>query len=196
MKNLNFYKLGFSIIYIIACLSISMSAYYKQNFKDYAKILISYSQFQFEAHSKVKKLFRDKDFYTLWKNDYEWAGDIYDFIKVGEFDLKKGYVKNKTVNFDVLRETAQIYAVEIEKVEMNDFRTIVEYLIHCTKSVEENYIEKYPNINFQVSFPSAFYKKGFRNFEFFIFLGILGGLFSLSLILYAYNEIKSLKLLK
>ena len=98
MKNLNFYKLGFSIIYIIACLSISMSAYYKQNFKDYAKILISYSQFQFEAHSKVKKLFRDKDFYTEWKNEYEWAGDIYPFIKVGEFDLKKGYVKNNTVN--------------------------------------------------------------------------------------------------
>ena len=67
MKNLNFYKLGFSIIYIIACLSISMSAYYKQNFKDYAKILISYSQFQFEAHSKVKKLFRDKDFITNGK---------------------------------------------------------------------------------------------------------------------------------
>ena len=52
MKNLNFYKLGFSIIYIIACLSISISAYYKQNFKEYAKILISYSQFQFEVHSK------------------------------------------------------------------------------------------------------------------------------------------------
>ena len=68
-------------------------------------------------------------------------------------------MKNKTVNFDVLRETAQIYAVEIEKVEMNDFRTIVEYLIHCTKSVEENYIENIPTLTFRSHFHHLFIKK-------------------------------------
>ena len=52
---------------------------------------------------------------------------------------------------------------------MNDFRTIVEYLIYCTKSVEENYIEKYPNINFQVSFPSGFYKKDLEILNFLYF---------------------------
>ena len=196
MKNVNLKKIGFSVIYLTVCLVISISLYYKQNFKNYAKVLISYSQFQFEAHSNVKKLFRDEEFYRNWKNNYEWAGEIYPFIKVGEFDLENGYVKNKTVNFDVLRETAQTFVVEIEKVEMNDFRTIVEYLNYCTKYVEETYVKKYPNINFQVSFPSGFYKKGFRNIEFFIFLGIFGGLFTLSLILYTYEEVKSLKLLK
>ena len=196
MKNLNLYKIGFSVIYIIMVVSISTSMYYKQNFKDYAKVLISYSQFQFEAHSQVKKLFRDKEFYNKWKNNHEWIADISNYIKEGDFDLENGYVKNKTVNFDLLRETAQTYVVEIEKLELNEFRSIVEYLHFCTEHVEKLYIDKYPNINFQVSFPSSFYKKGFRNLEFFIFLGIFGALFSLSLILYAYNEIKSLKLLK
>lgn len=196
MKNVNLKKIGFSVIYLTVCLVISISLYYKQNFKNYSKVLISYSQFHIEAHSNVKKLFRDEEFYRNWKKNYEFAGEIYPFIKVGEFDLEKGYVKNKTVNFDVLRETVQTFAVEIEKVEMNDFRTIVEYLNYCTKYVEETYVKEYPNISFQVSFPSGFYKKGFRNIEFFIFLGIFGGLFTLSIILYTYEEVKSLKLLK
>ena len=193
--KLNKYKLIFGIVYI-ACFTIYViNSYWKQNFTEYSTIRINYSQFQLEAHSQVKKLFRDNDFYENWKRDEGITADISSIIKIGDFDEKKGYVKNSAVSFDRLRETSNTFKVVIKKTDLDKFKIIVDYLTYCTEFVEKTYIEKYPRINFQVSFPSSFYKKDFRELDFFIIMGLLGSIFSVSVIFYVYEEIKSLKLL-
>ena len=195
MKKINKYKIFFGLIYIGIFISVTVSSYWKQNFTEYSTVRINYSQFQIEAHSQVKKLFRDNEFYVSWKNERQKMTDISEYIRIGEFDLKKGYVKNSKVNFERLRETSNTFKVIIEKTDLDKFRDIVDYLTYCTDKVEELYKGKYPRINFQVSFPSGFYRKDFRELNFFVVMGILGSLFTLSVIFFAYEEIKSLKLL-
>ena len=196
MKNLNKNKIIFGIIYITLFITFIISLYYKQDFTQYSAVRINYSQFQLEAHSNVKKLFRDKKFYSTWKNENQRTVDISDFINAGEFDLEKGYVRNSKVDFDRLRETSDTFVVTIQKTDLDKFKDIVDYLRYCTSYVEKTYKNKYPRITFQVSFPSSFYRKRFREFNFFVLLAILGSLFSLSVIFFAYEEFKSLKLLK
>lgn len=196
MNKINKYKVIFGIIYITVFIVLIISLYFKQNFTEYSSVRINYSQFQFEAHSNVKKLFRDQQFYKVWKNENERKADISDFIKVGEFDLQNGYVRNSQVNFERLRETSNTFIVTIKKTDLNKFKNIIDYLTYCTSYVEKTYKPKYPRINFQVSFPTPYFKKRFREFNFFVLVAILGSLFSLSVIFFAYEEFKSLKLLK
>ena len=196
MNKINKYKVIFGIIYITVFIVLIISLYFKQNFTEYSSVRINYSQFQFEAHSNVKKLFRDQQFYKVWKNENERKADISDFIKVGEFDLQNGFVRNSQVNFERLRETSNTFIVTIKKTDLNKFKNIIDYLTYCTSYVEKTYKPKYPRINFQVSFPTPYFKKRFREFNFFVLVAILGSLFSLSVIFFAYEEFKSLKLLK
>ena len=191
----NKYKLIFGIIYIICFTIFVINSYWKQNFTEYSTIRINYSQFQQEAHSQVKKLFRDNRFYENWKINNKIIDDISSIIKIGEFDREKGYVKNSKVSFNRLRETSNTFKVIVQKTDLDKFKIIVDYLTYCTEFVEKTYIEKYPRINFQVSFPSPFYKKDFRELDFFIIMGLLGSIFSVSVIFYVYEEIKALKLL-
>lgn len=196
MKNFNKNKVIFGIVYITVFIIFIISLYYKQDFTQYSSVRVNYSQFQFEAHSNVKKLFRDREFYSVWKNENERKIDISAFIEAGEFDLQNGYVRNSKVNFDPLRETSNTFVVTIQKTDLNKFKEIVDYLKYCTSNVEKTYKVKYPRINFQVSFPSSYYRIRFREFNFFVLVAILGSLFSLSVIFFAYEEFKSLKLLK
>lgn len=196
MKKLNKNKVIFGIVYITIFIGFIISLYYKQDFTQYSSVRVNYSQFQFEAHSNVKKLFRDRKFYSVWKNENKRKVDISEFINAGEFDLQNGFVRNSKVNFDILRETSNTFVVTIQKTDLDKFKDIVDYLKYCTSNVENTYKAKYPRINFQVSFPSAYYRIRFREFNFFVLVAILGSLFSLSVIFFAYEEFKSLKLLK
>ena len=191
----NKYKLIFGIIYVVCFTTFVINSYWKQNFTEYSSIRINYSQFQQQAHYQVKKLFRDNEFYENWKKNNDIKTDISSIIKIGEFDKKKGYVKNNKVSFNILRETSNTFKVIVQKTDLDKFKTIVDYLTYCTEFVEKTYIAKYPRINFQVSFPSAFYKIDFREIDFFIIMGFLGAIFSVSVVFYIYEEIKALKLL-
>lgn len=195
MRKFNKYKIIFGIIYVACFTTFVISSYWKQNFTEYSTIRINYSQFQLEAHSQVKKLFRNNEFYENWRRNDGINVDISSIIKIGEFDKEKGYVRNSKVTFDRIRETSNTFKVIIQKTDLDKFKIIVDYLTYCTEFVEKTYIEKYPRINFQVSFPSSFYKKDFRELDFFVVMGLLGSIFSVSVIFYVYEEIKALKLL-
>lgn len=196
MKKINKYKFIFLISTVLLSLLISIFLYKSQNFTEYTKFRISYSLFEFESHSNFKKIYRDLDNYNLWKNEYSKSIDISDFIPEGTYNESEGFKLNQKVRFPNIRETQSTYDIIFVKTSNEKILQIYDYLNFCKLKVEKFYIKKYPSYIISISLPLPYFRENFRPLIFYIIMGILGGLFFGSMILYFYEEIKSLKLIK
>ena len=196
LQNLNKYKLIFCGVFLITSLSFSIKLYNNQNFQEFTKISVTYNNVPFESHRNFIKTFRNLDNYDYWLKNKNPTAEIIDFVEEGIYTNEKGYSKNSKLVFPELRDTEATYYVVIKKTSNENLKNIKEYLEFTAGKIEEKYEKNYPFYNIFISFPSSYYKKNFNPIHYFIIAALILSLFSISILLFLYEEIKSLNLLK
>ena len=196
IKKFNKYKIIFSCLFIILSLTFSIKLYSNQNFQEYTKISVTYNNQPFESHRNFIKSFRNLDNYDYWLKNKNPTAEINDFIEEGVYTNENGYSSNSKLVFPKLRDTDATYFVVIKKTSNENLKNIKEYLEFTASKIENKYKKNYPFYNIFVSFPSKYYKKNFNPLIFFIIGGLILSLFSIAILLFLYEEIKSLRLLK
>jgi len=196
LKNISKVKLVFSLIVIVGSILISIKFYNNQNFQEYTKIKITYNNVPFESHRNFIKLFRNLDNYNFWIINENPTAEISEYVSEGSYSNETGYSSNSNLVFPQLRDTEATYFIVIKKTSNENLKNIKEYIEFTATKVEKKYRASFPLYNTAVSFPSSYYRNDFKPLSFYLVASFLLSLFSLAILFFLYEEVKSLKLLK
>lgn len=163
---------------------------------EYTRISVTYNNAPFESHRNFIKTFRNLDSYEFWLKNKNPTAEIVEFIEEGAYSNEDGYSKNSKLVFAQLRDTDATYYVVINRTSNENLKNIKEYLEFTADLIETKYDKSYPFYNISISFPSPYYKKNFNPIHYFMIAGLIISLFSIAILLFLYEEIKSLNLLK
>ena len=170
--------------------------YNNQNFQEFTKISITYNNVPFQSHRNFIKTFRSLDNYDFWLKNKNPTAEIIEFVEEGVYSNEKGYSTNSKLVFPELRDTDATYYVIIKKTSNENLKNIKEYLEYTANQIEDKFKKNYAFYNISISLPSGYYRKNFNPIHYFIIAGLVLSLFAISILLFLYEEIKSLNLLK